>query len=370
MKEKWLRYLLCFLFVGTAGSQNMPDLGEKQVVFVTEYGEIVMEVFPDKAPVHVEAFLKRVRELDYVGTLFHRAIPFGIIQGGDPLSREPANRNLYGTGGLFELKSEFNDVSHLRGTVSAVLVPGNPDSAGSQFFICVSDQVQLDGQYTAFGRVVEGMKVVEQISQLTTDEQQRIIERVEISRAYERDRPPPPVIPFVDTGVRELGLYHVIIETNLGDIELAFYPEQAPEHVRQFLRFAQLGLYDGTTFHRVVPGFVVQGGSMSTRQEPIPEEYGVLLKYLAAEFNEQQHVRGTVSMARGDDLNSALDSFFIVLEPQPTLDGQYTVFGYVVDGLETVDGLSQVPVQGETPIMPVTISKIRVVKGVDDTPSE
>ena len=155
MKEQWLRYLVWFLFMGTANSQKLPDVAEKQVVFVTGYGEIVLEVFPGKAPRHVEAFLKRVRELDYVGTLFHRAIPFGIIQGGDPLSRDPAKRDLYGTGGLFELKSEFNDVSHLRGTVSAVLVPGNPDSAGSQFFICATDQIQLDGQYTAFARVVD-----------------------------------------------------------------------------------------------------------------------------------------------------------------------------------------------------------------------
>jgi len=350
-------------------SQDAPEFGEKQVVLVTDYGEIVLEVYPGKAPLHVEAFLKRVRSQYYVGTLFHRAIPFGIIQGGDPLSRDPEKRELYGTGGLFELKSEFNDVSHLRGTVSAVLVPGNVDSAGSQFFICVTNQVQLDGDFTVFGSVVKGMKVAEQISQLATDEQQLIVERVAITDTFERDRPPPVAIPFVDTEIGELGLFHIIIETNLGDIELGFYPEEAPAHVRQFLRFAQLGLYDGTSFHRVVPGFVVQGGSLSTRQTPVPEEYAEMLKYLEAEFNQHLHVRGTLSMARSDDLNSALDSFFIVLEPQPSLDGQYTVFGYVVDGIETVDGLSQVPVQGETPIMPVTIGRMRVVRVESEMPS-
>lgn len=362
MGKNRLWYLVGFLSIATVSPQEMPALGEKQVVFETRLGEIVVEVFPGKAPHHVEAFLRRVREQDYVGTLFHRAIPWGIIQGGDPLSRDPNNRERFGTGGLFELKSEFNDVPHIRGTVSAVLVPGNADSAGAQFFICVTDQVQLDGQYTAFGRVVEGMGTVEEISQLETDQQQRIIERVEITSNYERERPPPPEIPFADAGVQELGLYHAIIETNLGEIELAFYAEQAPEHVRQFLCFAQLGLYDGTTFHRVVPGFVVQGGSMSTRQESIPEQWAPLLKFLKAEFNDQLHVRGTVSMARSDDPNSAMDSFFIVLEPQASLDNQYTAFGHVVRGIETVDGISQVPVQGERPIIPVTISKIRVVE--------
>jgi len=355
-------FLVCFLFAGAVCAQDALDFGEKQVVLVTEFGEIVLEVLPAKAPNHVKAFLNRVRQGDYVGTLFHRAIPYGIVQGGDPLSRDPGKRDLYGTGGLFELKSEFNDESHLRGAVSAVLVPGSKDSAGSQFFICVTDQVQLDGQYTVFGRVAEGIRVIEQISQLATDDQQRIIERVEIVRTYERERPPSPVIPFADTEVQELGLYRVIIETNLGDIELAFFPENAPEHVRQFLRFAEVGLYDGTTFHRVVPGFVVQGGSLSSRSEPIPEEHSQFLRNLPAEFNEQKHVRGVLSMARGDDPNSALDSFFIVLAPQPSLDNQYTVFGYVLKGIETVDGISQVPVQGETPILPVKVSKMRVVR--------
>ena len=369
MLIRFLSLLLRLLLTGAAFSQNLEglELAEKQAVLVTDRGEIVLELFPGKAPQHVEVFLKRIRQQDYVGTAFHRAIAFGIIQGGDPLTRDPANRERYGSGGLFEMANEFNDVSHLRGTLSAVLVPGNPDSAGSQFFICVTDQTQLDGQYTAFGRVVQGMKVVEEISALPTDQQQRINARIEILRTYERDRPPPAKVPFSTETPSELARHHVIVETNLGNIELAFFPEQAPEHVRQFLRFAQLGLYDGTTFHRVVPGFVVQGGSLSTRQEPILEEYQDFLKYLPAEFNEHKHVRGVLSMARGDEADSAFDSFFIVLEPQPSLDGQYTVFGHVVKGIDTVDGVSQVPVQGETPIMPVRIERMRVVETEDQS---
>jgi cyclophilin family peptidyl-prolyl cis-trans isomerase len=226
----------------------------------------------------------------------------------------------------------------------------------------VTDQLQLDGEFMAFGRVVEGMEVVEKISLAETDETQRIKQRIEISHTFERDRPPPEEIPFGQTPVEELALYRAVIVTNLGEIEIAFYPQDAPEHVRRFLRFSELGLYTGTVFHRVVPGFVIQGGSMYERSEPVPEKYVKFFKPLKGEFNEHQHVRGTVSMARGDDPDSAIDSFFISLAPQPSLDGKYTVFGYVTKGIDTVDGISQVPVQGERPIMPVNVERMRVFK--------
>ncbi|UCF38455.1 MAG: peptidylprolyl isomerase [Acidobacteriota bacterium] len=341
-------------------AQDPPKPADKQVVIETRVGLIVMELFPELAPNHVEHFLKRVRGGFYEKTTFHRVIRYGIIQGGDPLSRDPSAKERYGTGGLNELEAEFNDLSHTGGTVSAVLVPGDPNSAGSQFFICVSDQVQLDGQFTAFGRVVDGLDVVIKISEAEVDEQQLVRDRIEILRMYERERPPPEPIPFAEESVEELSQYRVSIKTNLGDIELGFFPEVAPNHVRQFLRFAQLGLYDGTKFHRVVPEFVVQGGSLSTRQEPVSQKYAKYIQHLKAEFNDKQHIRGAVSLARGEDPDSGLDSFFIVLSPQPELDGEYTVFGTVLQGIETVDGLAQVPTQGETPIMPVTIERMTV----------
>jgi peptidyl-prolyl cis-trans isomerase B (cyclophilin B) len=285
----------------------------------------------------------------------------GIIQGGDPLSRDPGKTAQYGTGGLNELKLEPNSISQLRGTVSAVLIPGKPDSAGSQFFICVTDQKQLDGQFTAFARVVEGLEVVEKISLLPGDPEGRIEQRVEIQKIYLRDRPRPEPIPFTDTPVEELAQYKVVITTPLGNVDLKFLPEAAPQHVRQFLRFAQLGLYNGTTFHRVVPGFVIQGGSMGSRREPVPQKYAALLKHLSAEFNSNRHVRGALSMARAADPNSGLDSFFIVLAPQTQLDGKYTVFGKVISGMETVDTIASVPLNGETPARPIDI-QMKVIK--------
>ena len=282
-----LRTLLFSLLFGPLAGGQISNPAEKQVVLETTYGALIMEVFPGVAPNHVSKFLERIRAGFYVGTTFHRAIPLAIVQGGDPLTRDPANRNRYGTGGLMELEHKVNELSHLRGTVSSVLVPGNTDSAGSQFFICVSDQLQLDGNYTAFGRVVEGFQVLETISNLPSDDQEKLIERVQITATYERDRPPPPRLPFADTPADELANFTVVLGTELGEIEIGFFPEDAPEHVRQFLRFSELGLYTGTRFHRVIPGFVIQGGSIGTRKEPVPHEHSHYVRPLQPEFNKK-----------------------------------------------------------------------------------
>ena len=355
---KRLVLILWLLLTGTGlGSvEEEAERSAQQAVLETELGTIVIDLYPKAAPNHVAAFQKRIREGYYVGTIFHRVIPFGIIQGGDPFTRDLERQAQYGQGGLFELKAESKKIPHKRGAVAAVLIPGDPDSAGSQFFICVTDQTQLDGQYTVFGQVAGGIDVVEKLSQLPADSQQHVTERVEITATFERDRPPP------DIPDEELANYRVTIYTNLGDIELSFLPELAPAHVRRFLQLAELGLYDDTIFHRVVPFFVIQGGAMTSRKTPFPEKYAELLTPLKAEFSDRPHVRGVLSMARGDDPNSAVDSFFIVLEPQESLDGQYTVFGTVVSGIDTVDGISQVPTLGEQPVSPVRVSKMIVRK--------
>ena len=124
----------------------------------------MLDLLADAAPNHVAHFITRAREGAYNGTIFHRVIAMGIIQGGDPLSKDPAQSAKYGSGGLNQLRFEPNAEKHTRGAVSAVLVPGNRDSAGSQFFIAVTDQPALDGQYTVFARVVEGINVAQKIS--------------------------------------------------------------------------------------------------------------------------------------------------------------------------------------------------------------
>jgi peptidylprolyl isomerase len=160
---------------------------DKQAVIETTAGTIVFDLLSEAAPNHVGYFIKLAREGAYVGTTFHRVIKYGIIQGGDPLSKDPARRDLYGTGGLGVLKAEVSAEKHTRGAVSSVILPGKPDSGGSQFFICVVDQPALDGQYSVFGRVVDGLPVVEAIEAVPVDgekpKENIVIIRARVTRA-------------------------------------------------------------------------------------------------------------------------------------------------------------------------------------------
>jgi peptidyl-prolyl cis-trans isomerase B (cyclophilin B) len=134
-------------------------------VIETDAGTFVVRLLGDLAPRHVRHFVKTARAGSFDGTTFHRIIPRGIIQGGDPLSKDKAKTALYGTGGLGLLKAEFSDRPMTRGSVAAVLRPRQPDSGGNQFFVCLSDQPSLTGQYTIFGEVVAGMDVVDRIGE-------------------------------------------------------------------------------------------------------------------------------------------------------------------------------------------------------------
>ncbi len=167
---------------------SLEEMATKQASVETTMGTFVLEFLPEVAPNHVGYFLKLASEGAYDGTSFHRVIKYGIIQGGDPLSKDPAARDRYGTGGLGVLMAEFSEEQHTRGAVSAVRIPGKPDSAGSQFFICVTDQLLLDGQFSVFGRVVEGIDVVQKISEVPADEKTIATERVEIVSVTVRDK--------------------------------------------------------------------------------------------------------------------------------------------------------------------------------------
>jgi peptidyl-prolyl cis-trans isomerase B (cyclophilin B) len=338
------------------------EMAGKQAVVETSQGTFVITLLPERAPNHVGYFIERAREGGYDGTTFHRAVRNGIVQGGDPLSKDPARRALYGTGGLGVLQSEINQEPMTAGAVAAVLQPGRPDSGGAQFFVAVTDQPALQGQYTIFGRVTEGLEVVQKLSQAAVDAQGKIVERITIDSVTIRDAPPPEIEPFSTETVDELGRYTVVLDTTLGPITLALLPDKAPNHVRNFLRLASLGAYDGTSFHRIVRGFVVQGGMLDTRTEPLPQRVRQYVRTLAPEFNDTPHVKGTLSMARLDDPASASTSFFICTGPAPSLDGKYTVFGRVIDGMATVEALDAVPVDGEAPRERVEIRSARVVR--------
>lgn len=136
-----------------------------------------------------------------------------------------------------------------------------------------------------------------------------------------------------------------VIKTKLGDMELVFFPDKAPKHVENFLKLAKSGFYNGTIFHRVIPGFMIQGGDPNTKDVNKPESYGLggPSERLKAEFNDIPHKRGIVSMARTNDPNSAGSQFFIVVKDSNFLDGQYTVFGEVVKGMEVADKIVSLP---------------------------
>jgi peptidyl-prolyl cis-trans isomerase B (cyclophilin B) len=335
------------------------ELQNKQAVLETSEGTIVFDLLADAAPNHVAHFIARAREGAYNGTTFHRVIAMGIVQGGDPLSKDPLQSAKYGSGGLNQLRFEANRETHTRGAVSAVLVPGNRDSAGNQFFIAVTDQPALDGQYTVFARVVEGINVAQKISNAPATNMVPDA-RIEIRTVTIREKPAPAPEPFSTESVEQLSAARAVIVTSMGNITLEFFPDRAPGHVRQFLRLASSGVYDGTAFHRIVKGFVIQGGHMPTRREPLDEKQQAYVRTLQPEFNATAHDRGIVSMARLDDPASASSSFFIVLARTPSLDGKYTVFGRVVSGMEVIETIEAVPLNGEEPVTRVEVSRVTV----------
>jgi peptidyl-prolyl cis-trans isomerase B (cyclophilin B) len=152
-----------------------------KAVIETRFGEIEVELLPDKAPGHVKNFLDLAAKGFYDGTTFHRVIPGFMIQGGDPNTKDPkAPKERHGTGGPgYSIKAEFNDTPHRRGVLSMARSQ-SPDSAGCQFFICVADAPFLDRQYTAFGRVVRGIEVADKVVSSPRDGRDNPNERIDM----------------------------------------------------------------------------------------------------------------------------------------------------------------------------------------------
>jgi peptidyl-prolyl cis-trans isomerase B (cyclophilin B) len=152
------------------------------------------------------------------------------------------------------------------------------------------------------------------------------------------------------------------LQTDLGDIQIKFFYDKAPKHVENFIDLSAKGFYDGTFFHRVIPGFMIQGGDPNTKKpEDAAHPYGTggSETKLKAEFNDTPHKRGIVSMARSSDPNSASSQFFIVVKDSNFLDGQYTAFGEVISGMEVADKIATAPRgANDRPNQPVHIKKV------------
>jgi peptidyl-prolyl cis-trans isomerase B (cyclophilin B) len=159
--------------------EEIKKMAGTRAIIETKFGSMELTFFPDVAPNHVEKFIELVKKGFYNGTAFHRVIPGFMIQGGDPNSKSP-DKSKHGTGGPgYNIKAEFSDKPHKRGTLSMARAQ-DPDSAGSQFFICVADAAFLNKKYTVFGEVITGMDVADKIVSQPRDSRDNPNERVEM----------------------------------------------------------------------------------------------------------------------------------------------------------------------------------------------
>src|SRR6187399_580256 len=184
-------------------------------------------------------------------------------------------------------------------------------------------------------------------------------------KANSRPTPTPEAAkpePFDKADVKTMSGQCVSLDTEAGLIELELYPEHAPESVRNFLNLTATGLFDGTSFSRVVPGFVIQGGNMWSREGgKVTRAVGDRARRtLPDEPNKIIHERGVVSMARPDEPNQATTDFFILVSSAPFLDGKFAAFGRVTKGMEVVDVINKAPVHEEKPDKPVRVRKATV----------
>jgi peptidyl-prolyl cis-trans isomerase B (cyclophilin B) len=163
--------------------------------------------------------------------------------------------------------------------------------------------------------------------------------------------------PFDGASLEKLASQCVTLETEIGAIDIAMLPENAPEAVRNFLNLAATGSLDTTTFSRVVKNFVVQGGNLQTSEKWSAELAKRMSRKLPDEIGLVKHVRGIVSMARTDEPNSATTHFFILVNEAPHLNSKFAAFGQVTKGMEVVDAINQAPIEGDQPDKPVKINR-------------
>jgi len=159
--------------------KEIKKMAETKAVIETKFGNMELKFFPDIAPNHVNNFIELAKKGFYDGTIFHRVIPGFMIQGGDPNSKNP-DKSKHGIGGPdYTIKAEFSKKPHKKGILSMAR-KNEPDSAGSQFFICVADAPSLDGSYTVFGEVISGIEAADQIVNQPRDKRDNPLERIEI----------------------------------------------------------------------------------------------------------------------------------------------------------------------------------------------
>jgi len=175
----------------TYTKKEIADMKKMKAIIHTKFGDMHLSFYPEVAPNHVSNFITLAESGFYNGTTFHRVIPGFMIQGGDPNSKS-ANKSMHGSGGPgYQLKAEFNSYPHRRGILSMARSQ-HPDSAGSQFFICVADATFLDKKYTVFGKVDKGMSVADTIVSQKRDKRDNPVGRVDMTVTIIKPEPPKP----------------------------------------------------------------------------------------------------------------------------------------------------------------------------------
>ncbi len=361
---------------GGSDSSSVSDSSSAASSEGKKEGTFVITLYEDKAPITCENFEKLVKDGFYDGLTFHRIVDGFCAQGGDPKGD--------GTGGSENtIKGEFsangveNDLSHTKGVVSMAR-PGDMDGASSQFFVCLSDDYvdTLDGKYAAFGKVTEGMEVVEDFQKVertmgSDGKMSSPVRPVTIKKAkmIDDDADGNHRAQFTvsyTTGEKELNKDD--FKKTTAEFTAALYKDKAPITCENFEKLVKDGFYDGLTFHRIIDDFVMQGG------DPKGDGTGGSDETIKGEFskngveNDLSHTTGTLSMARSaTDPDSASTQFFICLSDKDTaMDGQYAAFGRITDGLDKVLEISKVDKQMGTdkylsqPVFPVTIEKAEI----------
>ncbi len=201
---------------------------------------------------------------------------------------------------------------------------------------------------------------------VTVSAQEPTPEVKEAPKANSRPTPPPDYAPepFDKADVKTMASQCVAFDTEAGVIEMEMYPEHAPESVRNFLNLVATGLFDTTSFDRVVPNFVIQGGNIWSREDKkVTRAMGSRARRtIPDEPNKILHERGILSMARADEPNTATTNFFILVAEAAYLNNKFAAFGKVTKGMEVVDAINKAPVSEEKPEKPVRIRTAKVIK--------
>ena len=338
------------------------ELDNIEAVLDTSNGQIVIEFFAKDAPRHAEYFVKNARAGAYDGTTFHRLVKNGLIQGGDPLSKNPRDRARYGTGGLNAgLPDEVNRNKHIPGAVSSVLAAVRagandvkPGTSGAQFFIVLNAgpaQANLDSTFTVFGRVVEGMEVASSISTSPASAAGVANDRIEIKKVTIREKTPT---------LDQMKAMSATIETSLGNVKLQLLPESAPNTARAFVHYARSGMYDGTSFFRVSQKYFLEAGYLGDWPQDSPNRKRQFALWpVTADKSDLKQERGIVSMRQAQDGTTSW-YFFIISKDNPALDGKHVPFAKVIEGLDTVDKIADADVDGDKPKQRIEIKKITV----------